>query len=132
MSSITNDRELMKVFYQETRNLIDQMRKDISVLSEEQDRSGDEQSKCLSVLERLFRCAHIMKSSSASVGLNDLEKLTLSLEKTFKKALDGELVLTVELLPLLSESVETCQRILNEEEVVGYDGLLEQLKCISA
>jgi two-component system chemotaxis sensor kinase CheA len=132
MSNVINDQELMKVFYQETRNLIDQMRKDISVLSEEQDRSGDEQSKCLSVLERLFRCAHIMKSSSASVGLNDLEKLTLSLEKTFKKALDGELVLTVELLPLLSESVETCQRILNEEEVVGYDGLLEQLKCISA
>jgi two-component system chemotaxis sensor kinase CheA len=122
----------MRVFFQETQNLIDQMRKDISVLNEEQDRDGHEKSRCLPVLERLFRCAHIMKSSSASVGFNDLEKLTLSLEKTFKKALDGELVLTVELLPLLSESVETCQRILNKEQVIGFDGLLEQLKSIPA
>jgi two-component system chemotaxis sensor kinase CheA len=132
MSNITNDQELMKVFYQETRNLIEQMSKDISSLNEERDGSSERQSRYLPVLERLFRCAHIVKSSSASVGLENLGKLAQSLEKIFKAALDGKLVLTFELMPSLSESVKACQKIINKEEVVGYEELLEELKRISA
>jgi two-component system chemotaxis sensor kinase CheA len=130
MLNITNDQELMRVFYQETQNLIEQMSKDISSLGEEQDGSSERQSKRLAVLERLFRCAHIVKSSSASVGLENLEKLAQTLEKLFKAALDGKLVLTVELIPLLCESAKAGQRLLNQEEVVGYEELLEKLKRI--
>lgn len=127
MSEPIKNHELMDVFYQETQNLIDEMKKDLSVLSQGGETRAEEQTERSSVLNRLFRDAHIVKSSSASVGFDDLGKLTQSLEKIFKTASHQRQALTSEVISLLSESVRVCQKLLNEEEVVGYKELLERL-----
>jgi len=144
MENVTNNGELMDIFYEETQNLIDEMRQHLSVLSQEPETSNEticssnkpfelsqaalrEQSAALG---RLFRCAHIIRSSSRSVGLDGLEKVTGALEKMFKKAGDERFVMTAEVICLLSESVEACQKLLNQEEIVGHKELLDRLNDV--
>jgi len=144
MAKITNNGELMDIFYEEAQSLIDEMRQGLSTLS--QGRKTRDEIVCFSngpselsqaalgdqsaVLRRLFRCAHIIKSSSASVGLDELKKVAATLEKIFKKAGDERFVMTVDVISLLSESVEACQKLLNEEEIVGHKELLDRLNNI--
>ncbi len=126
MINITDNRELMDIFYEEAQSLIDEMRGDLSTLSQEQETSQDQSA----VLCRLFRCAHIIKTSSASVGLDDLNKVTEALERTFKMAGDEKFAMTADIISLLSESVDTCRKLLNGEEIAGHKELLDRLNSI--
>ena len=134
----------MDIFYEEVQSLIDEMRGNLSTLSQGQETRDEiacssnepfelsqatllEQS---AVLRRLFRCAHIIKSSSDSVGLDELRKVTEALEKFFKKASDGKFAVTADVIPLLSESVEACQKLLNQEEITGHKELLDRLNSV--
>ena len=144
MADITDNGELMDIFYKETQSLIDEMRQGLSTLS--QGRETRDKIACSSnapfelsqatlleqsaVLRHLFRCAHIIKSSSASVGLDELRKVTEALEKFFKKASDERFMMTADIISLLSESVEACQKLLNKEEIVGHKELLPRLNSI--
>ena len=137
MANITDNGELMDIFYEEAQSLIDEMRQGLSTLSQGQETrdkiacSSDEPFELSqTTLRRLFRCAHIIKSSSASVGLIELSKVAEALEKIFKKAGDERFVMTADVISLLSESVEACQRLLNEEEIVGHKELLDRLNNI--
>lgn len=121
MSEIFDDDELMEAFYEETQNLIDKMRQDLAALSER---------RVPTILKRFFRYAHIIKSSSGTVGFDDLKKVAQALEKIFKAGSDDKSVITADVIPLLSESVEACQKLLNKEKVVGYKKLLERLNSI--
>ncbi len=38
--------------------------------------------------------------------------------------------MTADVISLLSESVEACQKLLNEKEIVGHKELLDQLNSI--
>ncbi len=134
----------MDIFYEEAQSLIDEMRQGLSTLG--QGRKTRDEIVCSSnepselsqaalrdqsaVLRRLFRCAHIIKSSSASVGLDELKKVAATLEKIFKKAGDEKFVMTADVISLLSESVEACQKLLNKEEIVGHKELLDRLNNI--
>ncbi len=134
----------MDIFYEEAQSLIDEMRKGLSTLS--QGRKTRDEIVCSSnepselsqaalrdqsaVLRRLFRCAHIIKSSSASVGLIELNKVAEALERIFKKASDERFVMTADFISLLSESVEACQKLLNQEEIASYEELLNRLNSI--
>lgn len=134
----------MDIFYEETHTLIDEMRQHLSVLSQEPETSNEticssnkpfELSQDTvpdqhSAFHRLFRCAHIIRSSSRSVGLDGLEKVTGALEKIFYKLGDERFVITAEVVSLLSESVEACRKLLNEEEIVGHKELLDRLNGI--
>ena len=117
-SAIIDDHELMEAFYQEAHDLISEMEKDLPVLANERDPT---------VFHRLFRCAHTIKSSSGSVGYNELHEMTHALEKTFKEAEVGRCEINDDAISLFSASVEACRRLLHEEEAVGYKGLLERL-----
>jgi chemotaxis protein histidine kinase CheA len=144
MANITDNGELMDIFYEETQSLIDEMRQDLSALSQGQETTDEiacsshgpfelSQARVLeqsATLRRLFRCAHIIKTSSASVGLDELNKITEALEKIFKKTSDERFVMTADVISLLSESVEACQKLLNEEEIAGYKELLNRLNSI--
>jgi len=144
MADITDNGELMDIFYEEVQGLVDEMRGNLSTLSQGQETrdeiacSSDEPFELSqtalrgqsAVLRRLFRCAHIIKSSSASVGLDELKKVAATLEKIFKKASDERFVMTADVISLLSESVEACQRLLNKEEIVGHKELLDRLNNI--
>ncbi len=121
MSEIFDNDDLMEAFYEETQNLIDKMRQDLNALSEQQ---------VPPILQSFFRYAHIIKSSSGTVGFDDLEKVAQALEKIFKAGSDDKSVITAEVIPLLSESIEACQKLLNKEKVVGYKKLLERLNSI--
>ncbi len=126
MANITDNGELMDIFYEEAQSLIDQMRQGLSTLGQGQETNQYQSA----VLLRLFRCAHIIKSSSASVGLIELSKVAEALERIFKKAGDEKFVITDDVICLLSESVETCQKLLNKEEIVGHKELLDRLNNI--
>ncbi len=126
MAKITDNGELMDIFYEEAQTLIDEMREGLSTLSQGQETSRDWSA----VLCRLFRCAHVIKSSSASVGLDDLNKITEALERIFKMAGDERFAMTADIISLLSESVEACRKLLNGEEVAGHKELLDRLNSI--
>ena len=144
MANISDNGELMDIFYEETQSLIDEMRQDLSALSQGQETTDEiacsshgpfelSQARLLeqsTTLRRLFRCAHIIKTSSASVGLDELRKVTGALEKFFKKAGDERFVMTADVISLLSESVEACQKLLNQEEIAGHKELLDRLNNI--
>ncbi len=144
MADITDNGELMDIFYEEAQSLIDEMRQGLSTLSQGQETrdkivcSSNEPfelsqttlAEQSAVLRRLFRCAHIIKSSSASVGLDQLSKVAEALEKFFKKAGDERFVMTADIISLLSESMEACQKLLNKEEIVGHKELLGRLNSI--
>ncbi len=143
MADVTNNGELMDIFYEETQNLIDEMRQHLSVLSQEPETSNETTSSSnepfglsqdavpdqSSAFRRLFRCAHIIRSSSRSVGLDGLEEVAEALEKIFNKVGDERFVMTAEVVSLLSESVEACQKLLNQE-IVGHKELLDRLNGI--
>ncbi len=116
----------MDIFYEEAQDLIDEMRSQLSTLSQGPKTSRDQST----VLYRLFRCAHNIKSSSRSVGLDKLQKVATALEKIFKKAGDEDFVMTADAISLLSESVQVCQKLLSKEKIAGYDELLDRLNTI--
>ncbi len=126
MANITDNGELMDIFYEETQSLIDGMRGDLSTLSQRPETSQHPSA----ALRHIFRCAHVIKSSSASVGLDDLNKVTEALERIFKMAGDGRFVMTDDIISLLSESAEACQKLLNGAEIIGHKELLDRLNNI--
>jgi chemotaxis protein histidine kinase CheA len=140
MENATNNAELMDIFYEETQGLIDEMRQDMSTLSQgaeirDQISSSSEPSVFSdnatadesSALRRLFRCAHIIKSSSRSVGFDGLGEIAEALEKIFNKTYDEDGLMEGDTISLLCESVEACGKLLNDEEVVGHKELLDRL-----
>ncbi len=127
MANITDNRELMDIFYEETQSLIEEMRGDLSTFGQDQETSQDRSA----VLGSLFRCAHVIKTSSASVGLDDLNKVTEALERIFKMAGDERFAMTADIISLLSKSVDTCRKLLNGEEIVGHKELLDRLNSTS-
>lgn len=121
-SGLIGDKELMEAFYQEAHDLIAEMGKDLSSLCEERDPT---------ILHRLYRCAHTIKSSSGSVGYNELHKMTQALEQIFKAASEGRYEINDEAISLFSASVDACRRLLHEgKEAAGYKGLLERLHSL--
>ena len=144
MADITDNGELIDIFYEEAQSLIDEMRDNLSTLSQGQETrdeiacsSNEPFELCQTtlpgqsiVLGHLFRCAHIIKSSSASVGLIELSKVAEALERIFKKTGDEKFAVTVEVISLFSEGVEACQKLLNGEKIVGHKELLERLNSI--
>jgi two-component system chemotaxis sensor kinase CheA len=115
---MNDDKELMDVFFKEAHDLIDEMRRELASLSEERNPTN---------LGNLFRCAHTLKGSSGIVGLNNLHELALALERIAKAMKDGKCEINAELIPLLSEAIEACQALLDEQEVEGYNELMKEL-----
>ena len=125
MENITISEELLDIFNEETRNLIDEMKQDMSILGQETQTMDQ-----TSVLKRLFRCAHIIKSSSRSVGFDSLEQISGVLERIFKKASDADTVIESDTISVLCESVEACQKLLAGEEAAAHKELIDRLGSI--
>ncbi len=125
MENITIGEELLEIFNEETKSLIDEMRQDMLILSQ----PVQTMDKALG-LRRLFRFAHIIKSSSRSVGLDSLEQISEVLERMFKKAGDADIMMEDDTISVLCESSEACQKLLAGEEVVGHKELMDRLGSI--
>jgi two-component system chemotaxis sensor kinase CheA len=116
---MNDDQELMDVFFKEAHDLLDEMRRELTSLSEEPNTAN---------LGNLFRCAHTLKSSSGIVGFNNLHELALILERVTKAVKDEKCEINPELISLFSESIDACQRLLSREDVGGYSELIEELQ----
>jgi len=123
MSDLTDNKELMDTFYEETQRLIDEMRK---LLSDESRIANHEQR----AIHELFLRAHTIKGNSGSVGFDKLEEIAQALEKIFKAGGDEKFEINTNVIPLLSEAIAACQKLLRKEKVVNYKELLERLNSI--
>jgi two-component system chemotaxis sensor kinase CheA len=120
---MNDDKELMDVFFKEAHGLLDEMRRELTSLSEEPNTAN---------LDNLFRCAHTLKGSSGSVGFGKVYEISLLLQDIFKSAKNGRLEISADIIPLLSRGVEACQKLLNGEEVQGIGELTQQLNRIAS
>jgi two-component system chemotaxis sensor kinase CheA len=117
-----NTQDLMDVFLKEAHDLIDEMRKELSLLSEEPNSANR---------DNIFRCAHTLKNSSGIVGLDNLYELALALERTTRAVKDEKCEINSELISLLSKSFETCRKLVDVGEVEEIGELLEKLEKVS-
>ncbi len=120
LSNITDNQELMNIFFDETQSLINEIRKELSVLEKDQKISS-------TIYRRLFRYAHIITSSSYTVGFDSLAEMAKALEKFFRAAEEENIEIHSGIISLLLECNEVCQKLLKKEEVHEYRKLLEQL-----
>jgi chemotaxis protein histidine kinase CheA len=142
MTWIIDNDELMKVFYEEARELIDKMKNDLSTLNIKDKKRGDaaavetgdihvEKEGPFPTFRNLFRYAHTLKSSSRAVGFDKLEEVTQALERIFKEAEISAIDIDKNIISILSEGVEICGKLLKKEKVSGYKSLLAQLESIT-
>lgn len=133
MSIINNKKDLKDIFYEETENKINEMREDLSVMSNRMyypGRLDDVEKYGNSILYHLLLCAHTIKSSAASEGFIELNELSRALEKIFKSAMDNQCEVNADVISLAIEGVEACQKLLYKENVTDYDRLLKRLNSI--
>ncbi len=126
MAEKIDNPELIEVFKGEAQHLIDQMRDGLSRLK----KTTDGRIRKIKYWE-LFLCAHTLKGSSGCAGFKEIGEINRILVEIFRSARDGKLEIKPDSIPLLSEAVEACQKLLNKKEVVGLDELLERLKNLN-
>lgn len=123
---IADNPELIKVFKEEGQDLINKMRENLSLLNRDI-RYVNEDIR----IKELFRCAHTLRGSSGMVaGFHGLGEMARVLVEIFRSAKDGRLKIGPGIIPLLSEGVEACQKLLDREEVGDYEGLVGRLHDI--
>lgn len=122
-----DDGELIGIFYEEAHSLIGKMTGDISFLS---GRQRPSEEALTSIYKRLYRYAHTLKGSAGIVGLTQLEGLAAVLEKIFRSAKEGQTEIENADIPLLSESVQACEKRLRGVDSADFQRLLTRLKTI--
>ena len=130
MTGADGDQELREIFYVEANMLLEEMRKDVLLLSEDQAAGSGVEDKSV-VFQRLSRCAHTIKGSSGIVGFTSVQDISRALEMLFKAAKEDDTVIDAYALTLISESIEVCQSVLDGQDSGGLDDLLERLSNIS-
>ena len=126
MSEKTNNTELVEIYKEEAQHLIGVMRDGLSRLKENTD-DGIRNK----LYWESFRCAHTLKGSSGCAGFHKIGEINKILTEIFRSAREGKFKINADFIPLLSEAVEACQRLLNEEEVGNYDELMKPLKTVN-
>jgi len=143
MRSTKYNPELVKVFKDEAQDLINKMKENLSFLkndigdtqyetpntdhrkpSNEQRATSDEQR---ATIHELFRCAHTLRGSAGCVGFDRLGEIASISTEIFRAVKDGKLKLN-DIISLLSEGVEICQKLLEERVVINYSEFLERLR----
>lgn len=83
-----------------------------------------------SVIERLHRSAHSLKSQSNFMQYNDLAQFCKVLEFYFRDVKDGKMQVTSSVLPMLSQSVEklsqSLESIKNEDRELPLANSIEE------
>ncbi|NLK00046.1 MAG: chemotaxis protein CheA [Clostridia bacterium] len=86
------------------------------------------------LLNRIFRAAHTIKGSSASMGFNKIAELTHWMESVLDRFRDGDLEVTQEVIDILLECLDTLEILKNEittgEDSCDISGLMDRLKSL--
>ncbi|AEE13680.1 CheA signal transduction histidine kinase [Thermodesulfobium narugense DSM 14796] len=105
--------EYRSVFLEETRELIDQFEK--SLLELEKNPNNP------SAIQSLFRAAHTIKGSSASLGFDSLAKFTHSLESLMDMVRNSKLALNQNIIDILFKGLDFIQEAVDDIEQ-GHNG----------
>ncbi|MBI5444883.1 MAG: chemotaxis protein CheA [Deltaproteobacteria bacterium] len=118
-----SDEEVLQEFFQEARELIDEIDQDL-VLLEETPKDKD-------LLNKIFRAAHTLKGSSSFLGFKEIGSVTHSVEDVFNKLRKDERVLSPDLMDVILEAVDRIRRLLdaarNGEQGPPIDDVLAAL-----
>jgi|GEM_PF-1615842 len=126
MSEKSNNTELVEIYKEEAQHLIGVMRDGLSRLKE----NSDDGIRNKLYWEN-FRCAHTLKGSSECAGFYRIGEINKTLTQIFRSAKEGKFKINADFIPLLSDVVEACRKILNGEEVRNYEELLKPLKTVN-
>ncbi len=119
---INCNKELMKVFKDESQSEIGAMRKGLHLLEKELN-----EEKKHHLIKELFRYAHTLRSSSGTVGFTSLAELARALGEVFKAARGGKLEIKASIISLLNEGVSACEVLLEKKKVLDYKDLVKRL-----
>ena len=128
MSELEDSPELVLLWKIETQRLIRQLREHITTL--QQALSNGKKRKRKQSVWGLFSCTHALYTVCKSMGVQNIEDVSEALLGIFRLVTEGKLKIRDDDIFLLSEGIETCQKILNNEKLTGYQQLLDRLKCI--
>jgi len=136
---LKNNIELMETFKEEAQGLIEEIRKDLCILNSQLRNNNYElrtvnstaTNSQLKILFELFRSAHTLKGTALCVGFHELGEVAAVITDIFRDAKDGKLKIKAEIISLLSEGVEACDKFLDEEEVAGHKKLLKRIKDLN-
>jgi two-component system, chemotaxis family, sensor kinase CheA len=106
--------ELMRVYLAEAEDILGTIEEELVVL---ESRPGDEET-----INAIFRAAHTLKGSSASVGLNAPATLAHAMEDLLDEVRANRFTVTPSFITLMLRSGDACRRLI-ESSMSGVDEL---------
>ncbi|BCR22079.1 chemotaxis protein CheW [Borrelia sp. HM] len=102
----SENEELLDIFFEEAQSLVDTLEENI--MSLEDDPNNAE------TIDEIFRAAHTIKGSSASVDMMELSEFTHVVEDVFDAIRDNKLKICNDLIDLLLSSLDVIKSMLDE------------------
>ncbi|QFI14767.1 chemotaxis protein CheW [Borrelia sp. CA_690] len=96
--------ELLGVFFEEAQNLVDILEENIMSLEDDPNNSD--------TIDEIFRAAHTLKGSSASLDMMELSDFTHIVEDVFDAIRDGRINISNDLVDLLLNSLDIIKEML--------------------
>ncbi|WKC75457.1 chemotaxis protein CheW [Borreliella yangtzensis] len=96
--------ELLGVFFEEAQNLVDILEENIMSLEDDPNNSD--------TIDEIFRAAHTLKGSSASLDMMELSDFTHIVEDVFDAIRDGKININNDLVDLLLSSLDVIKEML--------------------
>ena len=136
MSKIKDDPELIKVFQDEAHSEIDRIKRGLNRLEERLRPQATRDKKSIArslkiTINKLVRSTHTLKGAAAAMEFNNMRDMALALLNIFKATRDKKIEIKPDVIPLLSEGIEACRRLLENKKVKGHNKLLAKLRNIS-
>ncbi|GIN19174.1 MAG TPA: chemotaxis protein CheA [Bacillus bacterium] len=121
--------EFLGVFIDEVDEQLDIIDQEILVLEQE--------GESPEVIQRIFRAAHTLKGSSATMGFEDMTKLTHEMEHLLDHVRNGRLTVTHDLTNLLFKCLDELKQLKDEivsgqEERTDITPLIEEVQSFSS
>ncbi|HHX94689.1 MAG TPA: chemotaxis protein CheA [Clostridia bacterium] len=116
--------QYMNIFMEEAEEQLQVLDEGLVMLEQDWDNQD--------LLNRIFRAAHTLKGSSASMGFGKIADLTHNMESVLDCFRNGELKVTQEVVDLLLECMDALSElkteIIEKRDTVDVSGLIERLK----
>jgi two-component system chemotaxis sensor kinase CheA len=125
MSNDFDMSQYLGIFLDEVEEQLQVLDESIIILEQEKDN--------VEVINKIFRAAHTLKGSSASMGYDNMAKLTHAMENVLDRLRHHDIEVTTETINLLLEALDNLQNlknaiINNEEENIDVQELIKNLK----
>ena len=121
----SEDSEVLREFFVESWELIDELDQDLVSLEES---PGDAE-----LLNKIFRAAHTLKGSSSFLGFQQINEVTHRVEDVFNKLRKGEMTLTPEAMDVILVAVDRVRKLLEAaqagEKGPSVDDVLSSLSA---